>query len=555
LGDIGDFFGGILGKFKDFGTCITHLGSCLTATANNMIEFGTYIVQHTFLKQLAGQAADCATDPDKAGTPECDQNKITTDGTPINPTSFGLLGVAGTTTDTLLAMPLPISGREYFASINPFKKASAATGQEDLEQSHIVLQIWTKTRNAALALSVVALVIVGFMIMFRFPLGPRNVVTIQNSLPRIAIALVLIVFSYAIAGLMIDLVRIAGSLLNSFLPSFSVGGAFLAAGETFAAFILAVAGIVLGFSLIAGPAAPGVAALGAIVALILFLIICIVMAIIFAVLIFKLVSRFIIFLFLVMFAPLVFLLAALPGGEGFIFSWFKRAAAALLAIPATGFVLSLAFRIGASGPTGFNIPASTFPSLMGAGSAIGTLFGWVFIAPIVGLVLFSMAIKVPNIVDEILGVKPLAPRASGAGGVIGGIVGAPMGAFMFAGNVGRAWGGTQGMREGAGRLLRNRGWGAAPPPTHEGNPANPESTTYHAAPPEPGWRGKVSRGLYKVAGPIVGGGRLPQPEHTVEKEDLRRAQEKRRAERGAFGTSKAGTPEGKADNTPPKGTI
>lgn len=72
-----------------------------------------------------------------------------------------------------------------------------------------VLQIWTTFRNLTYLLFVVVFILLGLGIMFRLNIDARTVMTIQNQLPRIIIALVLITLSYAIAGFLIDLMYVA----------------------------------------------------------------------------------------------------------------------------------------------------------------------------------------------------------------------------------------------------------------------------------------------------------------------------------------------------------
>lgn len=71
-----------------------------------------------------------------------------------------------------------------------------------------LLPIWKALRNMAYLIIAVALIIVGFMVMVRKRIDPKTVVTVQNSLPRIVIALILITFSYALVGFMIDLMYV-----------------------------------------------------------------------------------------------------------------------------------------------------------------------------------------------------------------------------------------------------------------------------------------------------------------------------------------------------------
>jgi hypothetical protein len=68
-----------------------------------------------------------------------------------------------------------------------------------------VFSLWAAARDFAYALLVIAFVALGIGIMVRFKADPRTVMTLQNQIPRVIIAILLITFSYAIAGIMIDL--------------------------------------------------------------------------------------------------------------------------------------------------------------------------------------------------------------------------------------------------------------------------------------------------------------------------------------------------------------
>ena len=54
--------------------------------------------------------------------------------------------------------------------------------------------IWVMFRNISFTLIVLFIVIVGFMIMFRFKINPQTVVSLSNALPRLVITLLLISF-------------------------------------------------------------------------------------------------------------------------------------------------------------------------------------------------------------------------------------------------------------------------------------------------------------------------------------------------------------------------
>jgi hypothetical protein len=63
------------------------------------------------------------------------------------------------------------------------------------------------------------------MIMFRSKIGGQAAVTIQQALPKIVISLLLVTFSYAIAGLMIDVMYLLIYLMIGLFTTFFPGGA------------------------------------------------------------------------------------------------------------------------------------------------------------------------------------------------------------------------------------------------------------------------------------------------------------------------------------------
>ncbi len=77
--------------------------------------------------------------------------------------------------------------------------------------------IWKVLRDVAYILLVLVLIAFGFMIMFRLKINPQTVITIENSLPRIVLALILITFSFAIAGFLIDLMYVVIAIIVSIL--------------------------------------------------------------------------------------------------------------------------------------------------------------------------------------------------------------------------------------------------------------------------------------------------------------------------------------------------
>ncbi len=111
-----------------------------------------------------------------------------------------------------------------------------ANGVDDLKEAKIV-DLWSFTRNLAYAFYVVIMIVIGFMIMFRNKIGGQVMVTLGNSIPKIVISLVLVTFSFAIIGIIIDIGGILRNVIsNLYYPdnselAISVHNPFFLLGE------------------------------------------------------------------------------------------------------------------------------------------------------------------------------------------------------------------------------------------------------------------------------------------------------------------------------------
>jgi hypothetical protein len=110
----------------------------------------------------------------------------------------------------LLAFPFanPVaSGVEYvkdsLASVGLAPKAEAAEGLGFASLSGYI-NIWKAFRNLSFLVFTIIIIAIGFMIMFRFNAGQAEI-KIETALPRIVIAMILITFSFALAGFFVDL--------------------------------------------------------------------------------------------------------------------------------------------------------------------------------------------------------------------------------------------------------------------------------------------------------------------------------------------------------------
>lgn len=77
--------------------------------------------------------------------------------------------------------------------------------------------IWKLIRDISYIILVIILIAIGFMIMFRMKLNPQTVISVENALPKIVVSLLLITFSFAIAGFIVDLMYILITVIIAIL--------------------------------------------------------------------------------------------------------------------------------------------------------------------------------------------------------------------------------------------------------------------------------------------------------------------------------------------------
>ncbi len=86
-----------------------------------------------------------------------------------------------------------------------------------------IQNMWKVFRDFAYLLIVLVIMTIGFMIMFRVKINPQTVIRLENSLPRIVLALLLITFSFAIAGFLIDLMYLVIVVAISAIAQVNIG--------------------------------------------------------------------------------------------------------------------------------------------------------------------------------------------------------------------------------------------------------------------------------------------------------------------------------------------
>lgn len=138
----------------------------------------------------------------------------------------GLIGGVAFLTAELVRNP-PASGSEYIAYImheSPLIPQTAYAQGFGVGFGALspILSTWAAFRDVAYFLLTLIFLTIGILIIFRKKVSGNVAVTVQSALPRLIITLILITFSYAIAGFIVDLmfwaiyfvVIIFSSLLN-----------------------------------------------------------------------------------------------------------------------------------------------------------------------------------------------------------------------------------------------------------------------------------------------------------------------------------------------------
>lgn len=123
----------------------------------------------------------------------------------------------------------PLSGITYAKNlVRKFGVIPTAVAQEGtgfgFNALDPILPLWRAVRNAAYGLVVIVTLAMAFMIMFRVKVSPQTVISIQSALPKIATAIFLITFSYAIAGLLVDLMYVVIGFFSVIISS-AIGSA------------------------------------------------------------------------------------------------------------------------------------------------------------------------------------------------------------------------------------------------------------------------------------------------------------------------------------------
>lgn len=137
-----------------------------------------------------------------------------------------------TTLITMLYTP-PMHTSDYFKHIagnfgivKPVYAQTTGIGFQGLSP---LLPLWITFRNISYLIFVVVFLLIGIAIMLRVKVDQRTVMSIENQLPNIIVGILLITFSFAIAGFFIDLMYVAiylvAGVLSNAAPGANINGA------------------------------------------------------------------------------------------------------------------------------------------------------------------------------------------------------------------------------------------------------------------------------------------------------------------------------------------
>lgn len=123
----------------------------------------------------------------------------------------------------VFATDRPLSGisyvKEKLQNFNIIPVAHAQTVGFGFTALEPIQSMWRAVRDISYGLFVIAAIVLAFMIMFRVKISPQVVISVQSAIPKMIIALILVTFSYAISGFLIDLMYVVIGLISLFFGS------------------------------------------------------------------------------------------------------------------------------------------------------------------------------------------------------------------------------------------------------------------------------------------------------------------------------------------------
>jgi hypothetical protein len=328
--------------------------------------------------------------------------------------------------------------------------AAQQSGYDELMDSGIA-GVWANIRNISYVFFILVMLAAGFMIMFRHKLGGQTLVTLGNSLPNVIISLILVTFSFAIAGLIIDLggvlmiviQEVLGlsdyvsthslwSLMSVFFHGTGrVLGLATGGGVALTSTILGVLGI---FGII-GTAATNPAGwfvlggVGIIALLAILLIVGIVLVGSVMVLI-TLIKAYVGILLNVILAPLQLAAGSIPGNQAMIKNWFNSLLRNVLTFPVVFFLINLPLAIADTSNLNLGFPEKLVyvDSISDVNGMDGLAAIFIFLLQII---IFFYAAQAPKYLEAVFPAATSKPIQEGMAAAQGGLSKIPLVGGLF----------------------------------------------------------------------------------------------------------------------------
>ena len=326
-------------------------------------------------------------------------------------TKMGLIGYVDYPISAMLYNPPYIDipehlAQEWVPNYAPTSGIYADSGYQQLQSSGIV-ELWSVARNIAYMFFVIVFIIGGFMIMFRHKIGGQMMVTVYNTLPGIVVGLVLVTFSFAIVGFMIDIGAVLISVMKGFVETSYDVDPTSPFGIANVYSEVAVFQIILGLLQSLEGWLFSVASwmmqkvIGGMARFVLYIIILYISIKIF----FTLIKAYIGILFDTIAAPIVLVISTIPGKRGFMKDWFFRITKNVLVFVIVFFLLHMPLYFFEQGTLlhvfGGDLSGSPTPSVADGYVMAGVTLYLLFLAP-----------GVPKMLDEYF------PQTGGKGGQV-----------------------------------------------------------------------------------------------------------------------------------------
>lgn len=340
----------------------------------------------------------------------------------------------------------PASGVQYMADLGKqlgiVQPVYAQEQGQGFQLMTKVMPVWKAFRNISYVFFVLIFIFVGFAIMFRMKINPQTVISIQSALPKIILSLILVTFSYAIVGFMLDLMLVLLGLTSSvFLgePNGLIRSQFGFLGDVLTELQNIVTTLIPGAAGIISNIAIGILLVFVflIIGLVVFIfgpismifgVIAVILAFIAVIrCLWTLLKAYAMIIISLIFAPFQILFGALPGSNS-ISTWFRNLLANILVFPVMFLMFLLSTFLIVAGIGGIfpdnlaetSLLISTILLGWGATPIAGIISGMVallapdsvlsyftsFFLPIIGLVILHMAPKAADLIKSFITQKP-----------------------------------------------------------------------------------------------------------------------------------------------------